>query len=108
MNFEFAVAALMGITVCVAAGDNGYTDGVQGTAAHVDFPGSSPYVLDCGGTSLQSSGGSIWAETVWNDGPHPTNPKSATGGGVSPFFPLPSWQTGANVPTSVDPPYKAG
>jgi len=102
MNFEFAAAALMGITVCVAAGDNGYTDGVPGTAAHVDFPGSSPYVLDCGGTSLQSSDGTISAETVWNDGPNYTNPTSATGGGVSAFFPVPSYQSSSNVPPSVN------
>jgi len=108
MNFEFAAAALMGITVCVAAGDKGYTDGVPGTTAHVDFPGSSPYVLDCGGTSLQSSDGRISDETVWNNGPNYSNPSSGTGGGVSAFFPLPSYQSSSNVPASVNPPNKTG
>jgi subtilase family serine protease len=42
----------MGITVCVAAGDSGSSDGVSDDANHVDFPASSPHVLACGGTSL--------------------------------------------------------
>jgi kumamolisin len=108
LNFEFKVAAAMGISICVAAGDNGYTDGVPGSSAHVDFPASSPYVLACGGTSLQSSGNEISSETVWNDGPNKANPSSATGGGVSGFFPLPSYQSTANVPVSVNPPNNPG
>jgi kumamolisin len=108
INFQFMVAAAMGITVCAAAGDNGYTDGVAGTSAHVDFPASSPYVLACGGTSLESSDGNISSETVWNNGPNSANPSSGTGGGVSAFFPLPSYQNAANVPPSVNPPNKSG
>ena len=34
-------------------------------------------------------------ETVWND---LSQGGGATGGGVSSYFPLPSWQSGANVP----------
>ena len=82
-------AAAMGVTVCVASGDNGSDDGVGDGADHVDFPASSPHSLGCGGTNLQASGGSITSETVWNDG--------AGGGGVSSFFPLPSYQEGLNV-----------
>jgi kumamolisin len=108
INFEFKAAAAMGITICGASGDNGYTDGVPGSVAHVDFPASSPYVLACGGTSLESSGDSISAETVWNDGPNEANPTSATGGGVSAVFPVPSYQSDANVPPSVNPPNKPG
>ena len=52
----FQAAAAMGITVCVASGDNGSSDGVQDGADHVDFPASSPHVLACGGTSLKVSG----------------------------------------------------
>jgi kumamolisin len=103
MNYEFQSAAALGITVCAAAGDNGYTDGIQGTRANVDFPASSPYVLACGGTRLESSGGAISSEVVWYD-----NPNSATGGGVSDHFGLPSYQQNANVPTSVNPPYNTG
>jgi kumamolisin len=88
-------ATVLGVTVFAAAGDNGYTDGVPGTTAHVDYPASSPSVTGCGGTRLQSSGGTITNETVWNDAPN-----SATGGGVSDLFALPSWQAGVGVPKS--------
>ncbi len=108
LNEQFKAAAAMGITICGPAGDNGYTDGVPGPVAHVDFPASSPYVLACGGTSLSSSDGNVSAETVWNDGPNPANPSSATGGGVSSFFAVPSYQSSANVPASVNPPYNPG
>ena len=80
----------MGITVCVASGDNGSSDGVNDGANHVDFPASSPHVLACGGTNLQGSGSTITSETVWNDGPQGGG--GATGGGVSAVFPVPAWQ----------------
>ena len=43
-------AGLMGVTVTVAAGDNGSADGLTDRKSHVDFPASSPYSLACGGT----------------------------------------------------------
>ena len=97
-NFDtaFADAATLGITVCVAAGDNGSSDGVADGLAHVDFPASSPHVLACGGTSLAISGTSISSESVWNDGAT----GGATGGGVSDSFALPVWQQNAAVPPS--------
>ena len=61
-------AATRGVTICAASGDNGSSDGVTDGANHVDFPASSPHVLACGGTSLQSANGVITPETVWNDG----------------------------------------
>jgi kumamolisin len=89
----FQAAAAIGITVCVAAGDDGSSDGVSDGANHVDFPASSPYCLACGGTNLQASAGAITQEVVWNDGPN----NGATGGGVSSVFALPSYQEGLNV-----------
>jgi kumamolisin len=86
-------AAALGITITVAAGDNGSTDG--GTGNNVDFPASSPHVLACGGTKLVASGASIVSEVVWNE---EASNEGATGGGVSNVFPLPAWQAGANVP----------
>ena len=88
-------AAALGITITVAAGDNGSTDGMTGSQNHVDFPASSPHVLACGGTKLLGSGSSITSEVVWNE---LAGNEGATGGGVSNVFPLPSWQSGANVP----------
>jgi len=85
-------AAALGVTVIVASGDNGSTDG--GTGNNVDFPASSPNVLACGGTHLSGSGSTITSEVVWNDQPS----GGATGGGVSKVFPLPPWQASAGVP----------
>ena len=88
----FQDAAALGITVCVAAGDNGSGDGASGN--NVDFPASSPHVLACGGTSLQSKGNAIGSETVWNDGAQ----DGATGGGISTAFTTaPSWQEGLSA-----------
>jgi kumamolisin len=88
-------AAALGITVTVAAGDGGSTDG--GTGNNVDFPASSPHVLACGGTELDANGATIVSEVVWNE---QANNEGATGGGVSTVFALPSWQANANVPAS--------
>jgi len=90
-------AAALGITVTVASGDSGSSDGVSDGANHVDFPASSPHVLACGGTTLTVSDGIRSTETVWND---PPQGGGATGGRVSSYFPVPSWQSGANVPPS--------
>jgi kumamolisin len=88
MDSAFQAAATMGITVCVASGDNGSSDGVAGGGDAVDFPASSSFALACGGTSLKAQGATIVSETVWNDGAG----GGATGGGISTFFPLPAWQ----------------
>ena len=88
-------AAALGVTITVASGDSGATDGVSGSGDHVDFPASSPHVLACGGTKLNGSGTTIVSEVVWNED---ASGEGATGGGVSAFFGLPSWQANANVP----------
>ena len=90
MDEAFQEAATLGVTICVAAGDNGSSDGVTDSKDHVDFPASSPYALACGGTSLKASSSSITSEVVWNDG----SQGGAGGGGVSSFFALPTWQSG--------------
>lgn len=81
-------AAALGVTVCVASGDSGSSDGVNDGGSHVDFPASSPYALACGGTRLLAGKTAIEAETVWNDGQQ----GGAGGGGISAQFPLPDWQ----------------
>jgi kumamolisin len=88
-------AAALGISITVAAGDDGSTDGESGN--NVDFPASSPHVLGCGGTALTASDGQRQSEVVWND--HASG-GGATGGGVSAVFPLPAWQANAGVPAS--------
>jgi kumamolisin len=91
----FQDAAALGKTVFVAAGDNGSSDGVTDGQNHVDFPASSPFVVACGGTTLQASNGQITSETVWNE---QASGNGATGGGVSNSFALPSYQQTSNVP----------
>ena len=99
----FQAAAAMGVTVCVAAGDNGSGDGVTtDKLAHVDFPASSPNVLACGGTALKGAGGTISSEVVWNAG------TGATGGGISDTFAVPDYQQGAGVPVSANPGGRVG
>ena len=92
-------AAAMGITVCVASGDDGSRDEIDDGLAHVDFPASSEYVLGCGGTTLEGAGSQISSEVVWNEG----DSGGATGGGISDNIAIPSWQKSANIPPSVNP-----
>ena len=74
INESFQEAAMMGITVCVSAGDDGSaaeTDmgdpSVLDGMAHVEFPASSPFVLSVGGTDLRFNNGSV-TEVTWKDG----------------------------------------
>ncbi len=92
LDQELQSAAGLGITVVVASGDNGASDGVDDGENHVDFPASSPWVLACGGTRLIASQGKITSETAWE----------GTGGGVSEIFLQPSWQSQVKVPTRKD------
>jgi kumamolisin len=92
-------AAALGVTVTVAAGDNGSADGSTDGTNHADFPASSPHALACGGTSLHASGATITSEKVWNDG----TGGGATGGGVSDVFARPTWQKSAGVPVVKKP-----
>jgi len=95
----FQDAATLGVTVCCASGDDGSADGATDGAAHVDFPASSPHVLACGGTRLESSKNKVTKEVVWNQG----TGNGASGGGVSETFALPAYQSKAGVPPSVNP-----
>lgn len=90
-NTAFQAADAAGITVTVAAGDNGSADGETGN--HVDFPASSPYVTGCGGTTIKTA--SPLSEVVWNDG----SAGGATGGGVSSDFAAPNYQASAATPS---------
>jgi kumamolisin len=85
----------LGVTVTVAAGDNGSSDGAGDGKVHVDFPASAPHALACGGTTLTATGTQISSETVWD-----TTDDGATGGGVSDAFAVPGYQTNAHVPAN--------
>jgi kumamolisin len=94
INETLQSAALLGVTICVAAGDDGSSDGVTDGHAHVDFPAASPYVLAVGGTTLKKSSSGAITETAWKDGDGlRADNGGSTGGGVSTQFARPSWQT---------------
>ena len=77
------------ITVCAASGDDGCDIDLNGKV-QVSFPASSPYVLACGGTTIQSDN----TEVVWND----DGRRSASGGGISDVIQVEPWQKGMPVP----------
>ena len=100
MDQVFADGAALGVTVTVAAGDNGSSDDPdEQTQVHCDFPASSPHALACGGTKLvgNTSSFAVTSEVVWNE---LATSHGAGGGGVSDVFPLPSYQANAGVPAS--------
>jgi kumamolisin len=91
----FQEAAALGVTVLVSAGDDGTYCGIYDGKAHVLYPASDPYVTGCGGTTLLTSVGLVFSETVWNGGQ-----QSTTGGGISDIFGLPDFQAYADVDKS--------
>lgn len=56
----------MGVTIFVASGDNGTTDGDPNGTLEVDFPASCPHMTG-GGTKLVLSAGTITSEVAWNE-----------------------------------------
>ena len=112
-------AGTQGISWFAASGDSGAADCVGGddpstnNSLSVDLPAAVPLVTGVGGTEFIEGGGSYWnstnsathasalsyiPETTWNDSSEDGLP-SASGGGLSTYFPKPSWQTGAGVPS---------
>jgi hypothetical protein len=121
MTLAFQDAAILqaGPTICIASGDMGsncYLGWLQqgdgswagDGFAHVVYPASDPWVLSVGGTTLgqyQPAGSSnqAWVEYPWNDAfANPQYPWGTGGGGVSDFFPVPSYQNAAGVPQSLN------
>ncbi len=96
-------AAIQGQTFVVATGDDGAEDCFQeGSDANkvvsVDSPASSPWATGVGGTLLTSI--APHRETVWNntlsrnlDGSG--TPPGSGGGGISTFWQMPAYQSGA-------------
>jgi len=101
VNQRLKAAAYMGITVCVASGDDGSGDQMEDGRAHVDFPASSPFVLSVGGTMIDGDREVTW----WQSPGQRRGHGGATGGGVSTVFERPPWQTvevGSLNPDGID------
>jgi kumamolisin len=81
-------AMRLGITVVATAGDDLATERMNDGKVHVNYPGSSPYVLSCGGTAitLDADRSAIADEVVWKEG------LRGTGGGISPTYAVPAFQ----------------
>ncbi len=94
----FKQGASQGISMYAAAGDSGAYD-CGDTNLAVDSPAGDPYITGVGGTNLQISNGAYGSESVWsNPADTQQSPEGAGGGGgISSFFPQPSWQTGPGV-----------
>jgi subtilase family serine protease len=92
-NTLFQEAAAQGMSIVSASGDDGSEDCFPTPPTlQVDDPASQPFVTGVGGTSLTTNAaGARASETVWNDG----TDVGASGGGVSSFWPMPSYQSGA-------------
>jgi len=102
VNEALQRAALAGITVVTASGDDGASDQLKDGLPHVDFPASSPWVLAVGGTALGLKG--IQSEKPWNESPgyRSETGGGATGGGVSEIFALPDWQASSGIPLRME------
>jgi kumamolisin len=102
VSATFQEAASLGITIFVASGDHGSSCGLSGKKAHVGYPGSDPWITSCGGTILSNVSKSSFKENTWQD-----HDGWATGGGISDVFTtVPSWQSTANLPGSVNDGHK--
>lgn len=104
-NAIFQEAAAQGQTVVAAAGDDGSDDCNSFYALSpvkpvlsVDDPGSQPYVISAGGTTIEDATQPP-LEHVWNDGIK----GGAGGGGISNTWVMPSWQIAASVPGIATP-----
>lgn len=100
VSMAFQDAALQNVTVCIASGDTGTASKLIDHKAHVQYPASDPWVLSVGGTTVGNIKGTSYDEYVWNDN------TGATGGGISDFFALPSYQSSTGIPTSLNDGHK--
>jgi kumamolisin len=93
-----AAAAVEGISVFVASGDCGASDGTSGLST--DYPSSDPWSTGVGGTELTTdSSGNYGSEVAWSgnsSGLSGCENQGGSGGGYSPF-PRPYWQAGTGI-----------
>jgi uncharacterized repeat protein (TIGR01451 family) len=104
----FQEMALQGQTYYNAEGDqDAFTAGANSING-VDnpdlphAPGDSPYITEVGGTTLTMNGAGVSyaSETVWNWDVRygPAADGEGTCGGISSYYPIPSWQTNIDMP----------
>ncbi len=99
---EFQLLAAAGISVFASSGDDGSTGCHGQSNISASFPATDPYVTGVGGSSLHTGTSGTGHETTW--GTPNTGSGGAGGGGISTYFPMPAWQTGAGVVNSFSEP----
>ena len=99
---ELQLLAAAGISVFASSGDDGATGCHGQTQLSVSFPATDPYVTAVGGTTLRTGTSGTGHETTW--GTPNTGSGGAGGGGMSTYFTMPAWQTGAGVVNSFSEP----
>jgi subtilase family serine protease len=67
------------------------------TAAQLLWPATSPNIVSVGGTTLTMSGNTVVSETAWSD----------SGGGVSAYEAMPTYQTNFGLNTQLQTTYRA-
>jgi pro-kumamolisin-like protein len=93
-NNFFMAAAAQGQSIFAAAGDTGSSGCLRGSgsqALSAGDPAAQPFVTGVGGTTLTLNGSAYGSETVWN------NQTGASGGGISQYWSIPSWQGAPGV-----------
>jgi kumamolisin len=92
MGKAFKNAAMKGVTVTAASGDDGAVDRAPSGKFNTDYPSSDTTITGVGGTLLKAKpDGSYGGEVAW--GP-PASRNGAGGGGFSHQFPVPDYQKG--------------
>jgi uncharacterized repeat protein (TIGR01451 family) len=98
----FQQMALQGQTFFVASGDgDAYPAGTVDSPFGFGTPADSAYLTSVGGTTLRmrGAGASYQSETVWNWDVRYGSAYDGVGssGGISSYYPIPSWQTNINL-----------
>ncbi len=102
-NAVFEQAAVQGQSVVADSDDNGSSDCAT-KALEVDDPASQPYVTGVGGTTLKALGPPP-VEVTWNVS---ASSSGASGGGISSFHKMPSYQSTAPASLHVISKYSSG
>jgi kumamolisin len=97
MELAAKKAALKGVTITAASGDDGAVDRSPTHKAQADFPSSGQWFTGVGGTTLSVDAQGNWAgEKTWSG-------NGATGGGRSLKVERPDYQAGVKMPDNINP-----
>ncbi len=95
MELTAKKAAVQGVTITAASGDDGAVDRSPSGKAQTDFPSSSQWITGVGGTTLQVDASGKWSsEKTWSG-------SGATGGGRSLQVGRPDYQKGIEMPPNI-------